>query len=572
MPKLYCFMAVVFICFLVIIGRLAYLQIINAHHLAIRAHQNFLRLETITSQRGDIVDCKGNLLATNKPVYHLYWHGSGNRNLTESQLADLEKLLNLMHIPMDDNVLKAITRAERMAKAYSLRTHLTHEQLCTVIELFAIHTNITIRTTFQRHYPYQNYASHIIGYLGNNQIEKQGRMGLEKLCDPVLRGMNGTLLNAINSWGQQIDSTLLEQPLTGQLVVTTLDMRIQEIAESVFPEDFVGALVIMDPLTGGLRAIVSRPTFDPTLFLSKISTTTWESLQENNTFLNRVFMFYPPGSLFKLVTTSAALEEDIINQQNSWYCRGYTTFGNRKYYCARKRGHGHLSLKQAVAESCNTLFFEIGKHLDIDVLADYAHRFGLGKKTGIVFQEQLGLVPTRQWKRAIKGQPWWPGETLSAVIGQTFLLASPLQIACFIGSIFTKKLVRPRILEDEHISSTPLNIKQETLDFLKKSMKSVVRRGTGKRITTIKDLEIFAKTSTAQISSLEKAKDNKNYLEHGWVATYFTYKGTRPLVMVLLVEKAGSSRVPTMIAKQFFLQYRQLMAQEESRTSKTTVG
>ncbi|HTM06130.1 MAG TPA: penicillin-binding transpeptidase domain-containing protein, partial [Patescibacteria group bacterium] len=272
---------------------------------------------------------------------------------------------------------------------------------------------------------------------------------------------------------------------------------------------------------------------------------------------------FPPGSIFKLITTSAALEKNIIHVTDEWYCKGYTTFGNRKYYCARKRGHGHLSLKQAVAQSCNTLFFEIGKQLDIDVLADYAHRFGLGKSTGISLQEQYGLVPTREWKRIVKGQPWWPGETLSAVIGQTFLLASPLQIACLIGSIFTKKLITPRILEDEEIHSIPLNIKQETLTFLKKSMKSVVRRGTGKQIPTIQDIDIFAKTSTAQISSLEKAAQNKAFSEHGWFAAYFTYKNTNPLVFVLLVEKAGSSRIPTTIAKQFFLKYKKLMSLKE---------
>ena len=153
---------------------------------------------------------------------------------------------------------------------------------------------------------------------------------------------------------------------------------------------------------------------------------------------------------------------------------------------------------------------------------------------------------------------------MSAAIGQTFLLVSPLQIACFIGSIFTKKLYKPRILQTEEVVHTAIDIKDETLHFLKKSMKSVVRRGTGKGIPTIKDLEIYAKTSTAQISSLEKSVSNKNYLEHGWFGAYFTYKGTNPLVMVLLVEKAGSSRVPISIAKQFFLQYRQYMQNQSN--------
>jgi penicillin-binding protein 2 len=550
--------------FLLIIARLIQLQVLNEYIMSKRAKQNFLRLQSIPSYRGEILDCKKRLIATNKVIYHLYWHGSGNKVLTSSQLKDIEKINVLLEkAPFDVKKLYSLQRSEILQKKEILCANLSHKEVCMIIESFAIHKNIVVETTLERHYPYQTYASHLIGYIGNTQNTYEGKMGIEKLCENSLKGVDGSYLYAINSFGKHIDQMLIQQPLIGSQITTTLDMELQEIAESIFPPDLIGALIIMDPENGAIRALASRPTFDPGLFLSKISYRQWDLLQENNTFLNRAFMPFPPGSIFKLITTSAALEKNIVHQDDTWYCKGYTTFGNRKYYCARKRGHGHLSLKQAVAHSCNTLFFEIGKKLDIDVLADYAHRFGLGRSTGISLQEQYGLVPTRQWKRITKGQPWWPGETLSAVIGQTFLLASPLQIACLIGSIFTKKLITPRILEDEQIHSVPLNIKQETLIFLKKSMKSVVRRGTGKQIPTIQDINIFAKTSTAQISSLEKAAHNKALSEHGWFAAYFTYKDTNPLVFVLLVENAGSSRIPTTIAKQFFLKYKKCMSLKE---------
>ncbi|RTL07101.1 hypothetical protein EKK58_02900 [Candidatus Dependentiae bacterium] len=550
-------------CFLIIIGRLIHLQIINEYTMSKRAKQNFLRLQKIKSYRGEIVDCKKRLIATNKVIYHLYWQGSGNKTLHTQQIEDIKKVSTLLGKEyFDEKKMHRLHRAEALQKKDILYPNLTHKELCIIAESFPIHKNMSIQTSLERHYPYQTYASHLIGYISNNQQACVGKMGIEKLCENSLRGTDGTYLYAINSFGKHIDQLLIKQPSIGSCIFTTLDMELQEIAETVFPLDIIGSLIVMNPENGAIRALVSRPTFDPGLFLSRISYSTWDDLQENNTFLNRAFMPFPPGSIFKLITTSAALEQGIINENDTWYCKGYTTFGKRKYYCARKRGHGRLSLKQAVAQSCNTLFFEIGKKLDIDILADYARRFGLGQSTGISLQEQYGLVPTREWKKTVKGQQWWPGETLSAAIGQTFLLASPLQIACLIGSIFTRKLITPRILENESIMSTDLPIKEETLHFLKKSMKSVVRRGTGKGIPTIQDLEIFAKTSTAQISSLEKTAQNKALLEHGWFAAYFTFKGNNPLVLVLLVEKAGSSRVPTTIAKQFFLKYKKWMTEQ----------
>lgn len=561
--KIILFFVCITFCFFIIIGRLIHVQIINEYNMSQRAKQNFLRLQTVPSHRGEILDCKKRLIATNKVIYHLYWHGTGNKTLNDKQLADIKTLSKLLcKGTCDDKKIYSLQRAEALQKKEIIYSNLTHKELCIIAEAFPIHKNLTIETSLERHYPYQRYASHLIGYITNNQHAYEGKMGIEKLCEHNLRGVDGTSLHAINSFGKHIDQLLIQAPSIGTCIVTTLDMELQDLAESILPSDLIGALIIMDPENGAIRALVSRPTFDPGLFLTKITHSKWNELQENNTFVNRAFMPFPPGSIFKLITTSAALEKGIIHQEDTWYCKGYTYFGKRKYYCARKRGHGQLSLKQAVAQSCNTLFFEIGKQLDIDVLADYAHRFGLGKSTGIRLQEQYGLVPTRQWKRLVKGQPWWPGETLSAAIGQTFLLASPLQIACLIGSIFTQKLVTPRILEEEPIISSPLHIKQETLHFLKKSMKSVVRRGTGKGIPTIQNLEIFAKTSTAQISSLEKTAQNKALLEHGWFAAYFTFKGNDPLVLVLLVEKAGSSRVPTTIAKQFFLQYKKLKTEQ----------
>ena len=210
----------------------------------------------------------------------------------------------------------------------------------------------------------------------------------------------------------------------------------------------------------------------------------------------------------------------------------------------------------------NIIFYEIGKRISIDTIADYAYRFGLGKQTGIHFPEKTGLVPTSQWKIENKGERWWQGETVSASIGQTYLLATPLQIARMQSAIFSGFLTKPRILENEPIEQEPLDINPKTLKFLKKSMRATVEEGTGKRLKDIDDLTISAKTGTAQISSLkQRMLNSEEYREHAWFLGAFSYKEENPLVMVVLVEHAGGSRAPTSIARKFLIKYRDYMNQ-----------
>ena len=153
-------------------------------------------------------------------------------------------------------------------------------------------------------------------------------------------------------------------------------------------------------------------------------------LAEKHPFLNRAFnACYPPGSLFKIVTLSAALENGYITPESYWFCNGLIEFAGREYHCSNKHGHGLLNTEQALAHSCNIMYFELAKRMNIDLLADYAHRYGLGLKTNVMFAEKEGLVPTNAWKRRVKKEKWWPGETLSAAIGQSYLLVTPLQIA-----------------------------------------------------------------------------------------------------------------------------------------------
>ena len=559
--KIICILVGTTLLFGIIFLRLIFLQIYCGEYFSSRSQKNFIRYTIVDSPRGNIRDVQGNLLATNRPVTTVYWRGTGKSSLTENQLALLKIIEQSTDVTLTSGSLfDAIIVSEKKSKKIALISDIDFAFLSQLLEAFPNHENIVIDTHFKRFYPYKACGSHVVGYLGNITALASGQLGLEKLFNEDLSGKKGSIRNVVNSVGQCMSQIELEKALTGNDVQTTINIDMQLLCEKIFPEHRTGSLILLNPADGAIVSLVSRPNFDPNIFLDPISRETWQGLQENNPFLNRAFdASYPSGSTFKLVTISAALEMGIIPQDSLWNCKGYTLFGKRKYWCARRSGHGEISIKKAVAESCNTLFFEIAKKLDIDVLAEYAHKFGLGKKTNIIFPEKMGLIPNREWKFDHKGEPWWPGETLSVAIGQSFLLATPIQIACMIASIFTGYLVGPRLLVNEPVVTTPLTIKPETIAFLKKSMKSVVKSGTGRIVRKVKDIVIYAKTSTAQTSDFSKRKLDEKYLEHGWFVGHFQYKNYDPLVIVILVERVGTAQVATTIAKNFLIEYKKYM-------------
>ena len=538
----------------IIVGRLIYLQIINNHNFFSLSVKNFLRTESIASLRGNILDCKGTLLATNRPLTSVYWQGTGTLKQNQDVLESLESIIGHLDISI-------LAQADRSGTKILIAQDINFEQLSKIIELFPNNKNIIFKTDFKRFYPHKTVASHILGHLNAlNNFETVGKMGLEKILHDTLQGQQGKLIKTINSLGSNIEQREIKTALAGKDITTTLDLSLQRIAELLFPTEYDGALLVMDPESGALRAIVSRPNFDPSLFLDPIASDHWAHLQQGQPFLNRAFnACYPPASIFKLITISAALENNLVNLTDTIFCPGHYLFKGRRYYCDRRSGHGELNIQEAVAKSCNTLFYEIATKLPIDILADYAFRFGLGQKTNLIFPEQSGLVPTTAWKHAQKCERWWPGETLSCSIGQSYLLTTPVQIACMIASIFKGYLVTPRILETEPISMRPLNIEPSTCKFLRKSMKSVVRVGTGREVSDIEDIKVFAKTGTAQVVELSYKKDENKPLAHAWFVAYFSYKDNKPLTLVILLEHTGNSRPARIFAKKYLMRYRAYM-------------
>lgn len=553
----------------IIVVRLYDLQIYRYHIFSKRGEKNFLRTVQVPCLRGDITDTHGSLLVTNIPVYTVWWYGSCMSKLTQEHEKYIQTLASILGLSQDQQILlhKKISKAERFGRHIQLYEGLDLDTVTQISEQCSRQNNIVITAESKRSYPHANLACHVLGYLGDVRMQGQGKMGLEKIGQAVLQGQEGTMQVVMNSFGRHLTMEKIKHEQHGKTLQTTLDLDLQIMAEQAFDQQ-AGVLLVFDPYTGAIRSLVSRPGFDPSLFLQPLSHQVWNDLSDQNKpFLNRAFSaMYPPASIFKLITLCAALDTHIIDPDIMTYCKGYTTFCKRRYHCAKRAGHGWVSIADSLAHSCNILFYDIAKQISIDTLAQYAYMFGLGRETSVLGGDKSGLVPSSEWKMAVKGERWWRGETLSAVIGQSFLLVTPIQVACMIGGLFTGKVMRPRLLETEPIAYEDVPISQDIRETLQGYMESVVTLGTGRRLRkSLQELKLYAKSGTAQTRSLRNRRSKYEHKEHAWFVCHFQYQDQQPLVLVSLVEHAGGSRYAANITKQFLQQYVQYCKMQDQK-------
>lgn len=541
------------LCFLSIISYLLYLQIYKTQDFFNKSKSNYTRVIKLVPVRGEIIDKNGIKLATNRPVYSLSWYGTGNKQLSSTQLELIKKIKQ--YLELEPQIESQIQAAEKNFRILKLRQEVSIEVVKRLLEHHPNEPNMLITQTFKRLYPYHTYASHVIGYVSNSLDNIIGKTGIEYYCQDVLQGQPGQVIKTINSFGKLINLTTAKNPLAGRSVQTTLNIKKQTLAEELFPANLSGSLIILNPENGAIEVMLSRPGFNANVFLNTLTLEHWQELQAKKCLLNRAcFSAYPPASVFKLVSLVAALEEDIITTDALWNCKGKLFFGNRYNYCGLRSGHGEINTQEALAYSCNIPFYEIAQKMPINTLAKYARSLGLGLKTGILLGENPGLIPTSEWKKNTLGEQWWPGESLSAAIGQSFLLTTPIQIAQMFGAICTGSLTKPRLLTSEPIIKNPITISSQTLKFLKKSMKCVAQKGTARILNKLEDYKIYAKTGTAQTASRRHSYKTRPK-PHVWFAAAFRYKDEPLKVIVLLLENANSVRNALKVILQFFENY-----------------
>jgi len=548
---------------------------------------------TIEAPRGKILDREGRVLASNRPAFcvSLLHMGVENLDVTADRLAPI--------LGTTPEAIKERVEA-RMGRYYEpvpIETDID-ERTYTLIEERRLELpGVVVETRPARLYPGGSLAAHVLGYLGEisdaelETLREQGyrpgdvigKTGIEKVYDPYLRGQPGIRHVEVDYLGRPVRVLGSNDPQPGNDVVLTIDSELQRVAEEALAERMeelhnlpsnprknarAGAAVAIDPRTGEILAMASYPAFDPNLFVGGIDPSAWRALETNelDPMNNRAVLGeYAPGSAFKMVTLTAALERGVVSKDEVFDTNGGVYWVIPKT-CWKAGGHGVIDLTQALAKSCNVVFYELGRRAGIDAISRYAREFGLGSKTGLrdLPQEKAGLVPSREWKEEhYKRDPhWWLAETLDAAIGQGFHQYTPLQLANYVASIanggtlyrpyLVRKVVSPQgqvICEFEPQEIGRVHVQPETMQFVRNAMRQVMLPG-GTAYTPFADfpIPVAGKTGTAEKGDPSKDPD-------GWFLAFAPYDNPTIAVVVLVEQGGGGSLAAAPVARRMFEAY-----------------
>jgi penicillin-binding protein 2 len=565
--------ALVAVALLLLVMRLWYLQVMKGEELRQRSENNSVRLRKIKPMRGLILDADRRVLADNQPSFDILFIPNRTREvrMVTDRIRDLYTDRSLA-LP----ALVSLPERVRPFVPVLLERNVGREKLA-VLETHALELpGVVTEVTPVRQYLNGEMTAQIVGFTGEvskEDLERAGtekpstgdiigKFGIEKFLDAHLRGKSGAEQVEVNVSGKAIRSLGRIPSLPGDNVVLTIDSALQEAAWKAL-DNRAGAVAVLDPRDGAVLALVSSPAFDPNLFNGGISFEDWETLANDprHPMENRAISGqYPPGSTYKAVVAAAALQEKLITPDTSFFCNGGFELGNRTFRCWQEKGHGHVSLHRAIVESCDVYFYQLGKMLGVDKIAEYARAFGLGAPRGIDLpREKSGLIPTKQWKLLRLKQPWHLGETISLSIGQGFNLVTPLQLAAAYAALANGgALYRPRIVKqlessDGHVVKVfqpekqgVLPVSPENIALINKALWGVVneRGGTG-YVLKRKEMDVCGKTGTAQVIGLpQDAKARKakrvaaDYRDHALFVCFAPY-GHPEIAVAVILENAG---------------------------------
>lgn len=527
-------------------GRLYSLQVLEADRYRGMAEDNRINLRLLEPTRGYIVDRYGVPLAINVQSYGVEIVPEQTKDL----VATLDLLGRVIEISPEDRVRILAQAKKKRRRAFlplAVRDNLDWEEVSRIEVNSPDLPGVGIRVGQARYYPLGGIMAHAVGYVGAvTEADLQddpdpllelpsvriGKNGLERQYDLALRGKTGTAEVEVNAMGrviQEFDDPS-RKPVQGHDVVLTIDAELQKFIAARLAAERAAAVAVMEIATGDVLALVSTPGFDPNLFTNGISPADWQSLIGNAyaPLTNKtVAGQYAPGSTFKVAVMMAALEAGI-GPSFTTHCSGYLEFGDRRFHCWKKYGHGTLDMLGGVRESCDVYFYELAQKVGMERIAAMATRLGLGAATGIdIPGERPGVIPTPDWKMAVLGQRWAAGETLVAGIGQGYVLATPLQLALMTARIASGKAVVPRLtrdaFHDDAVSARPadefasLGIKDQWLKLVQKAMDQVINHeaGTARGSRLVNSAWTMAgKTGTAQVRRISQAERDTGVIKN----------------------------------------------------------
>ena len=543
---------------LVIIGQLWYLQVLEGGRFLDASDKNRIRIRPIAAPRGILFDRNGVPLVDNRPAFTL---SIIPRELDDRDVV-LGRLATLLGLPYQE-LVDAVGRVSADSfLPVRIRRGLTMEDVAKVEEWKLDLPGVIVEVEPQRAYPTSRFAAHLLGYVreANDEQMKQGRYrrgelvgqtGLERLLDEFLRGRDGGERIEVDAMGRAIRLVQQTDPHPGAQVVTTIDRRVQEVAEKAM-EGKAGAVVVMDPRNGDVLALVSTPAFEIDQFTGNIDRAAWVRLVQDpqHPLLNRASQAqYPPGSVFKIVLMAAGLQEASITPMDRVHCTGSFHFGDRTWKDWKKEGHGTVDLRRGIAQSCDVYFYTQGLKIGGAAIAKYAKAFGLGAPTGIELgMEKIGFIPEPKPRKDRKTRPWTGGDTLNMSIGQGAVLVTPMQVARFMSAVanggvlwkprLVQRIERPErgvIFRDPGQVNGHIELSPMVWAVIRDGLWAVVNDGGTGGQARIAGLDIAGKTGTAQIIANSKSEKGQ---DHAWFAAFAPAKAPEAVVVVL-VERGG---------------------------------
>ena len=558
------------------------LQIREGPYYRDLSENNRTRSVIMEPARGLIYDRNGVLLANNVPSFTLY--------VSLEDVTDREGLIRQLAnlLGLDEALIrKKLTARGSKQLPRKVKDRLTLRE-ATLIESHRLDLpGVMVQVESQRNYPGGTTAAHLLGYVGEvspEQLEKPefselhqgsvvGQYGVEKFFDRLMRGQAGQKSIEVDAIGHEKRTVVVEQAHAGDNLYLTIDVRLQKVAENLLGEES-GAIVALDPRTGDVLAMASRPGFDPNVLSRELTPKQWAEIvqDEGRPLNNRASQGqYPPGSVYKVMMAAAALETKTVTPSTTIFCNGGYQFGRRLYHDWKAGGHGSVDLRHALVQSCDVYFYTVGQRMGIETMASFAHQFGLGEETGIELpSERIGIVPSEAWKRKAKNESWLPGETISASIGQGYVNVTPLQMASLIGTVANDgAMFRPRLVQAVMDRATgelqrrpavlkrTLNLRPGILPVIKEALAGVVKEGTATKAQSAL-VTIAGKTGTAQMTALRTGPEKdipKKFRDHAWFVAFAPVEAPTIAVAVLgeHMGHGGSASAP--LAKELIETY-----------------
>ncbi len=551
--------------FILVGAGLFYNQVIRFGYYSRLSKNNSIRIIPIDGPRGDIFDRNGAAVVSNRLSFDVAIVYREVRN-KQKAIHTLSDILDIPVIEMARLVDKARTRPYM---PFTILEDIDKNKAIILEEESFNIDGLIIQTRSRRNYIYNSFGSHMFGYLseiGESEVEDLkdygyrpgdlvGRSGLEKEYETFLRGTDGGIQIEVDSRGRETRVLGLKEPSSGKDLYLTIDIAFQVVCEKLLG-DRKGAICVMDPRTGEVLALASHPAFDPNVFVRPKSSDERMRFLRNRVgrpLSNRAISgLYPPGSVFKVVTASAALETKKITASTRFFCQGNYRLGTAKFDCWKAEGHGSQDLIEGLMNSCDVFFYNIGRAAGVDAIEIYAKLFGLGRPTGVDLPDEVGgLVPGRAWKNAYRRGAWYEGDTVNYSIGQGYLLVTPMQVMDMMGVIANGgSLVRPHLVKkiDDLMLQTDapklIGLKPATISLIRKGLYEVVNNenGTGKR----------AKLEGALVDGKTGSAENPHGRTHAWFSGFAPDNDPRICVVVFLEHGGKGGLEPAEIARGIF--------------------